>query len=140
MWEYVNSVLMPFRVCFSRKATFYCFVIIVVGFMLRSDNAGITSIIRTLALMPVKYEGLIHFFHSSAWSLLTLKEQWIRSVKTSGTLFTENGMPILIGDGVKQSKEGKKMPGVKRLHQESENSGKAEYIFGHMFGAIGVLV
>jgi hypothetical protein len=49
-------------------------------------------------------------------------------------------MPILIGDGVKQSKEGKKMPGVKRLHQESENSGKAEYIFGHMFGAIGILI
>ena len=49
-------------------------------------------------------------------------------------------MPILIGDGVKQSKEGRKMPGVKRLHQESENSAKAEYIFGHMFGAISVLV
>jgi hypothetical protein len=32
------------------------------------------------------------------------------------------------------------MPGVKRLHQESEDSSKAEYIFGHMFGAIGVLV
>jgi len=49
-------------------------------------------------------------------------------------------MPILIGDGVKQPKEGKKMPGVKRLHQESENSSKPEYIFGHMFGTIGVLV
>jgi hypothetical protein len=49
-------------------------------------------------------------------------------------------MPILIGDGVKQSKEGKKMPGVKHLHQESENSGKKEYIFGHMFGAIGILI
>jgi hypothetical protein len=49
-------------------------------------------------------------------------------------------MPILIGDGVKQSKEGRKMPGVKRLHQESENSAQAEYIFGHMFGSIGVIV
>ena len=32
------------------------------------------------------------------------------------------------------------MPGVKRLHQESENSSKAKYIFGHMFGAVGVLI
>ncbi|WP_330382008.1 hypothetical protein [Thermotalea metallivorans] len=32
------------------------------------------------------------------------------------------------------------MPGVKKLHQESENSSKAEYIFGHMFGAVEVLV
>jgi hypothetical protein len=32
------------------------------------------------------------------------------------------------------------MPGVKKLHQESEDSSKGEYIFGHMFGAIGVLI
>ena len=38
-----------------------------------------------------------------------------------------------------QSKEGRKMPGVKKLHQESENSGKPEYIFGHMFGVVGIL-
>ena len=62
MWEYVNSVLMMFRGCFSRKATFHCFVLIVVGFMLRCDDAGISSIIRTLALLPVKYESLVHFF------------------------------------------------------------------------------
>jgi hypothetical protein len=64
----------------------------------------------------------------------------MRTVNASGTVFMESGMPILVGDGVKQPKEGKKMPGVKRLHQESENSGKAEYIFGHMFGAIGILI
>lgn len=32
------------------------------------------------------------------------------------------------------------MPGVKRLHQESENNSKAEYMFGHLFGAIGILI
>ncbi|MNC24304.1 hypothetical protein D3C75_723570 [compost metagenome] len=32
------------------------------------------------------------------------------------------------------------MPGVKKLHQESENVSKGEYIFGHLFGAIGILV
>jgi len=31
------------------------------------------------------------------------------------------------------------MPGVKKLHQESENVSKGEYIFGHLFGAIGIL-
>jgi hypothetical protein len=95
---------------------------------------------RALCLEPGGYEALVHFFRSSAWRLSSLKEHWVRFIGLSGALFTENGLPILIGDGVKQSKEGKKMPGVKRLHQESENSGKAEYIFGHMFGIIGVLV
>ena len=62
MWVYVNSVLMTFSGCFNRKMTSHCFVIIVVGFMLRCDYAGISSIIRTLALLPVKYESLVHFF------------------------------------------------------------------------------
>jgi hypothetical protein len=46
----------------------------------------------------------------------------------------------LTGDGVKEPKEARRMPGVKKLHQESENSGKREYIYGHMFGGIGVLL
>lgn len=44
-----------------------------------------------------------------------------------------------MGDGVKQSKEGRRMPGVKKLFQESENSAKPEYIHGHMFGGLGIL-
>ncbi|GGB44108.1 hypothetical protein GCM10011409_22100 [Lentibacillus populi] len=32
------------------------------------------------------------------------------------------------------------MPAVKKLHQESENNSKAAYIFGHLFGAVGILM
>jgi hypothetical protein len=70
MWEFVNSVLITFHGCFTRKATFQYFVIIVLGFMLRCEHAGISSIIRTLALQPVKYESLVHFFvlaHGASW-------------------------------------------------------------------------
>ena len=48
-------------------------------------------------------------------------------------------MYVLIGDGVKQSKEGRRIPAVKKLFQESENSAKPEYIHGHMFGSLGIL-
>jgi metallophosphoesterase superfamily enzyme len=43
-------------------------------------------------------------------------------------------------DGIKISKEADKMPGVKRLHQDSDNSGKAAYIYGHHHPVIGILV
>lgn len=43
------------------------------------------------------------------------------------------GQPVYVGDGIKVSKEGKKMPGVKKLHQESENVTKPEWIRGHYF-------
>jgi hypothetical protein len=54
-------------------------------------------------------------------------------------LIKEDGRCILIGDGVKQPKEGRKTPGVKKLHQESDNSSKGEYIHGHLFGGLGIL-
>jgi hypothetical protein len=51
-----------------------------------------------------------------------------------------NGKPILCGDGIKVPKAGKKMPGVKRLHQASESNTKPTYILGHSCQAAGVLV
>ena len=54
-------------------------------------------------------------------------------------MYKEGNLHVLVGDGVKQSKEGRRMPGVKKLFQESENSAKPEYIHGHMFGGLGIL-
>lgn len=109
--------------------------------MLRSDHLGVTSIVRDLSLPSCSYETLIHFFHSTAWSLDEIRSTWCRVVRRMAPLYTlEDGRIVFIGDGVKQPKEARKMPGVKKLHQESENSSKPEYIFGHLLGAIGVLV
>jgi hypothetical protein len=38
---------------------------------------------------------------------------------------------VLSGDNIKVAKEAQKMLGVKKLHQDSENSGKSKYIFDH---------
>ena len=75
-----------------------------------------------------------HTWNSSfSWSLDTLRNRWFSTVKDSFPLYKEGDFHILVGDGVKQSKEGRRMPGVKKLFQESENSAKPEYIHGHMF-------
>lgn len=49
------------------------------------------------------------------------------------------GRPVLVGDGIKVAKSGKKMPGVKKLHQHSESNTKPQYIFGHSCQAVAVL-
>lgn len=64
---------------------------------------------------------------------------WVDVLKCSPYLIKECGRYVITGDGVKVSKEGKKMPGVKKLHQESDNSSKSEYIHGQMFGGLGIL-
>ena len=107
--------------------------------MLRSDKLGITSVIRDLALAPGCYPSMIHFFRSSAWSLESIRSRWFSAVKEHSPLYKEGNFHILVGDGVKQSKEGRRIPGVKKLFQESENSAKPEYIHGHMFGGLGIL-
>lgn len=108
--------------------------------MLRSDHLGVTSIIRDLSLNHRCYETLIHFFRSSAWSTESLRQAWLQIVRRSAPLLVVHGYVVLIGDGMKQAKEGRRMPGIKKLYQESENVSKGAYIFGHLFGAIGLLV
>ena len=107
--------------------------------MLRSDKLGVTSVIRDLALSPDCYPSLIHFFRASSWSLDAIRLRWFSIVKNNFPLYKEGPFHVMVGDGVKQPKEGRRMPGVKKLFQESENSSKPEYIHGHMFGGLGIL-
>lgn len=139
MFSLLEKILGEFRLCFSRKAAFRWFVVAVVGFMLRSDRLGVTSIIRDLSLAPGGYESLISFFRSDAWDAGAVRDKWYRVLLKFAPLLKIKGRVILAGDGVKQPKEGCRMPGVKKLVQESEDSSKPQYIFGHMYGAVGVL-
>lgn len=139
MWKYLNSLLLEFRTCFTRKASFVWFVVIVISFIMGSDCTGVTSVIRKLGLNRKHYENILHFFHSDSWKLNILWNKWGSIVNTHAPVIQVEGYTVLVGDGIKQPKEAKKMPGVKRHHQESENVSKSEYIFGHLFGVIGVL-
>jgi hypothetical protein len=139
MIEFVNNALMDFRLCFSRKATFNCFCVIIVGLLVRTDFLGVTSIVRSLFLSADYYMRLIGFFRSSAWTLDILIANWCKLVQRCAPIVKYGEAAILIGDGVKEPKEARRMPGVKRLHQESGNSSKPDYIRGHLFGGIGVL-
>jgi len=140
MLEFIEEILSKFRKCFSRTAAYSWFVTIVTGLMIRSDHLGVTSVIRDLGLRPKFYETMMHFFRATSWKLEEVRKVWCEIVRKYAPICTEQGFTILIGDGVKQSKEGCYMPGVKKLVQESEDSSKPRYIFGHMFGALGILI
>ena len=139
MLNFIDKFLQYFESCFSRKSAFAWFVTITVGLMLRSDKLGVTSVIRDLALRPDCYISMMHFFRASSWSLDGIRQRWFEAVQALSPLYLEEGFHVLVGDGVKQPKEGRRIPGVKKLFQESENSAKPEYIHGHMFGGLGIL-
>lgn len=140
MLDYIWRFLKPFKPEFKKVRAFNWFVIIVVGFLLRTDNLGVTDVIRALALPAGCYEPMIHFFRASSWNLHYLRVRWCRTVAQYMPLFRVNGHPILIGDETIQAKEGRKMPGVKKYHQHSQSQSKPAYVWGHMFGCVGVLI
>jgi hypothetical protein len=128
------------RPAFSRLRSFMWFATAVAGLAVRMDLLGVTSIVRALKLRACFYNKLLDSFHSSALRLDRLSALWTRAVLR---LFPDplcvNGRRVLVGDGIKVPKRGKKMPGVKLLHQQS-GSNKAEYIMGHSLQAISLLV
>lgn len=140
MIEKIEPILFQCQSCFSNKLAFNWSIIVIAGFMIRFDHHGLSSIIRWLFLEPHHYDSLCHFFRSKSWSLEKLLAKWTSLVLAYYPIPEFNGRPLLIGDGIKICKESTKMPGVKKLHQNSENSGKGAYIFGHHLNFVGLLV
>lgn len=97
--------------------------------MLRSDKLGVTSVIRDLAFSLGCYDSILNFFRASS----DIRKRWFLDVKQNSLVYTEGNFHVFVGDGVKQFKEGRRMPGVRKLFQESENPAKPEYIDSHMF-------
>jgi len=115
-------------------------VVVVVGFILRNDTFGVRSIVRALALAPEHYPSRLHFFHSTAWkveSLMPLWWQWL--VRKNGACRMGHRL-VLVGDHTQTPKDGRKMPAVTPLHQDSETASKPSFFRGHHWGCIGMLV
>jgi hypothetical protein len=114
--------------------------LVLAGLTIRSDLAGVTSLIRASWLVERCYDSLLHLFHSKALKLGVLTRVWVAFVLRSFQPIRVKGRPIFVADGLKVPKEGRKMPAVKKLHQQSENNSKPRFIFGHSFQAVGLLV
>jgi len=135
----LNQILLFFRPCFT-EPSFRTFICTIVGMIIRTDSRGMASFIRALCLAPPAYDSFEYFFKSSAANLKSINETWVAAVRGLAPFYTVSGMVVLIIDGVKVAKEGKKMAIVKKHHQDSENSSKADFMHGHLFGGVGVLV
>lgn len=140
LWLTWWEAIMLLRPACSRWRTFMWFAVCVAGLTVRSEHMGVTSIVRALGLQERFYDNLLDTFHSSAIKLDQMTVLWSRVVlRLFPGLVRVNGRLVLVGDGIKVAKQGKKMPAVKLLHQASESNTKAEYIMGHSFQAVSIL-
>ncbi len=141
LWIAWGNALWLLRPAFSRLRSFMWFATAVAGLTVRTELLGVTSIVRALKLQPRLYNKLLEHFHSGAVKLDRLSALWTQAVLR---LFPHplrvNGRLVLVGDGIKIPKCGKKMPGVKLLHQQSDSNTKPEFIMGHSLQAVSLLV
>jgi hypothetical protein len=123
LWMPWWNAIWRLRSVFSRLRTFLWFVTAVAGFTVRTELLGVTSLVRALQLEARFYNKLVDHSHSPAVKLDRLAALWTRTVLR---LFPQplriNGRCIVVGDGIKVPKRGRKMPAVKLLHQQSESN------------------
>ena len=119
LWiEWYNCVTALRPAC-SRGRTFIWLVLCLVCMSIRTECLGVTSVVRSIGLKQNCYYRFLHLFHDSSLDLEALTTHWIKLViKLFKPLIVENHM-VLVVDGLKVAKEGRKMPAVKKLHQES---------------------
>ncbi len=139
LWIEWFSRIGELRMACSNVVTYGWMIFALMGFSIRPERAGVTSFVRVLGLRPAAYKSFLHLFHSKALSLEVLTDLWIKLCCKLFVPLSEDGLPVLAADGIKVPKEGRKMPGVKSLHQESNDNSKPEYIMGHSLQAICML-
>lgn len=139
LWIRTLRILASLRPAFSRQKTFLWFCCVVAAFLIRPRIDAVTSMAAALGGGKRIHMRLLDFFASSAVCQIRLGALW-------GTLLLRHPKTIRIGnrvllavDGIKAPHSGRRMPGVKQLHQSASTNTKPEYITGHSMQSIAVL-
>jgi DDE superfamily endonuclease len=140
LYERIEQILVALRPAFQREATFEWFVLLLWGVLLTTQPPAVTSYLNAIGLSEAYYHQALHWFHSQAFRVDGLCGRWSDWLGEHANVDRLQGRRLYVGDGIKVGKEGRKMPGVKGLHQESSNVGKPEWIRGHYFSALGLLL
>jgi hypothetical protein len=140
LWLQWWSVVAPLRQSCRDKRSFLWLCTALAGFCVRPDLLGVSSTVRALGLAARCYDRLLDFFHSPAIEPDALSRLWTSLALQRFTPHRLGARLVLLGDGIKIPKSGRKMPAVKRLHQASENNTKPEFIMGHSVQVVSVLV
>jgi hypothetical protein len=113
---------------------------IVLGFIGSSEMTGVSSFCRFWLIDNQGYHTLLRFFRSSAWELSGLLEHWAVFAVYQQQTICSQGRVVTLGDHTYVPKEGRRMPGVVTLCQDSETQSKPSYFRGQCWGALALTV
>jgi hypothetical protein len=118
LWIPWIKIVWELQPAFSHLRTYCWAVIALMGLCTRHDQAGVTSYVRATGLIPRYYQCFLDFFHSNAINLPQLTKIWVSVCLKifANHLVRVNGRIVLLADGIKVPKAGRKMPAVKLLY------------------------
>jgi hypothetical protein len=140
LWIAWFEAVRALRPAAKRFHTFLWMILALVGLSCRPERAGVTSLVRLFGFGNKGYRRFLHLFHSRALELDALTACWARLCLRLFQPVAVGGRLVCLADGIKAPKEGRKMPAVKLLHQQSASNSKPEYIMGHSLQAVSLLV
>lgn len=102
LWNIWYNLVNQLQACCSRKRAFYWLVAILIGFTVKADFMGVTSIARGVGLLPNYYTCMLNFFSSESVNLNKLLSLWINLIfeKFNGVVKI-NGRYLIVADGIK---------------------------------------
>jgi len=80
------------------------------------------------------------FFRSKAYRYVALLGAWQHFVVNQDKSVKVSERAVLLGDHTAVVKDGRKMPGVVSMHEESETQSKPSYFRGQCWGGLGLLI
>lgn len=142
LWFAWMQAVRSLRPACRRSRTFLWMVLALMGLCCRSDRAGVTSYVRVLDFGSEAYQRFLHLFHSKGLDLDRLTACWVRLCLMLFQPMLAGSRMVCLGDGIKAPKEGKQMPAVKMLHQQSAQQLKAgihhgPFVSGHFLAGPG---
>lgn len=140
MLLYLYHVFKAVRPAFTRERAWILGCSVILGFIGCWDMAGVSSLCRFWGLNEQGYLALLHFFQATSWDHQRLMRLWTGWVLKQAVAVDEEGRLVVIADHSLVVKDGRQMPGVVTLRQDSETQSKPSYFRGHCWGVLGLLV
>lgn len=111
---------------------------VILGFIGSNEMSGVTSFCRFWLMDDCGYASFIQFFRSTAWDLTSLMKHWFVFVISQKCTLISQGYMVTFGDHTYVPREGRRMPGVVTLRQNSETQSKPSYFKGQCWGALAL--
>jgi hypothetical protein len=130
LWKKWWELVCQLKGACARTRTFSWMIVCLMEMTVRTDLMGVSSIGRALGLVPTCHDRILDFFHSPALCLDKLTRLWRRLVFQQSGILRVGGHPVLVGDGIKVAKSGKKIRIVSLIHDEGAFLTAASPIYG----------